>query len=172
MATFVEALDDHRMVTIKATDGDHHRRQVKTSREQGKQALRELPLFKQTTRKSLGLMHRRRKLSKAQFFPRAGYRLTPSRQRNILASLHQQHTRSSAPIDRGGLDSFIRSLPRSLVLRSTRPNSDDAGPHVRAAVGDSGVYAAFPMHDAPLVRHLEAPTLNSTRKAALVGAYL
>ncbi|KAL3208477.1 hypothetical protein MRX96_039036 [Rhipicephalus microplus] len=102
-----------------------------------------------------------------QFFCRAGYRLTLGRRRNILASLHQQHTRSSAPIDRGGLDSFIRRLPRSLVLWSIRPNSDDAGPHVRAAVGDSGVYAAFPMHDAPVVQHQEAPTLNFTRKKAL-----
>ncbi|KAL3208481.1 hypothetical protein MRX96_039040 [Rhipicephalus microplus] len=159
------------MVTFKAPEGDHLRRQVGTSWEQGKQTVRELPLLKQTTSKSLGLMHRRRKLSKAQFFSRAGYLLQLGRRRNILASLHQQHTRSSAPIDRGGLYSSFRSLPRSVVLWSTRPNSDDAGPHVRAAFANSGVCAAFPMHDAPLVPLLEAPTLNSTRKAALMGAY-
>ncbi|KAL3222264.1 hypothetical protein MRX96_050035 [Rhipicephalus microplus] len=106
-------------------------------------------------------------MSKAQFFSRAGYRRQLGRQRNILASLHRQHTRSSAPINRGGLYSSIWSLPRSLVLRSTRPSSDDAGPHVRKAVANSGVCATFQMHDAPLVRHLEAPTLNSTRKAAV-----
>ncbi|XP_075740026.1 uncharacterized protein LOC142786065 [Rhipicephalus microplus] len=103
----------------------------------------------------------------AQFFSRAGFGLTFGRRRNILASLHQQHTRSSAPIDRGGPYSSFRSLPRSVVLWSTGPNSDDAGPHVRAAVGDSGVCAAFPMHDAPVVLRLEAPTLNYTRKTAL-----
>ncbi|KAL3208479.1 hypothetical protein MRX96_039038 [Rhipicephalus microplus] len=107
------------------------------------------------------------KESMAQFFSRDGYRLTLGRRRNILASLHQQRSRSSALIDRGGLYSSFRSLPRSLVLWSTRPNSDDAGPHVRAAVGDSGVCAAFPMHDAPVVQRLEAPTLNYTRKTAL-----
>ncbi|KAL3207677.1 hypothetical protein MRX96_052657 [Rhipicephalus microplus] len=108
----------------------------------------------------------------AQFFSRAGYGLTLGHRRNILASLHQQHTRSSAPIDRGGLDSSFRSRPRSLVLWSTGPNSDDTGPNVRTAVGDSGVCAAFPMHDAPVVQRLEAPTLNYTRKTALVGAFL
>ncbi|KAL3197926.1 hypothetical protein MRX96_044612 [Rhipicephalus microplus] len=109
-------------------------------------------------------------MSKAQFLSRAGYRLTLGRQRNILASLHQQHTKSSAPFDRRGLDSSIRSRPCSVVLWSTRPNSDVAGPHVRAAVGDSGVCAAFPMHDAPVVQRLEAPTLNYTRKAVLSKA--
>ncbi|KAL3208483.1 hypothetical protein MRX96_039042 [Rhipicephalus microplus] len=43
-----------------------------------------------------------------------------------------------------------------------RPNSDDAGPNVRAAVGDSVVCAAFPMHDASVVQLLEVPTLNYT----------
>ncbi|KAL3197927.1 hypothetical protein MRX96_044613 [Rhipicephalus microplus] len=105
--------------------------------------------------------------SKARFLSRAGCQLTLGHQRNILASLHQQHTRSSTPIKRGGLNSSIRSLPRSLVLRSTRPNSDYAGPHLRAAVGDSGVGAAFPMHDAPVVERLEARTLNYTKKTAL-----
>ncbi|KAH8026196.1 hypothetical protein HPB51_016799 [Rhipicephalus microplus] len=243
-----EVLDGHRMVSVKATDGDHHRWQVRTFWEQGKQTVRDSPLLKQTSSKSLVLMHGRQKLhtrssapidrggldspfrsrprslvlwstgpnsddtgpnvptavgdsgvcaafpmhdapvvqrleaptlnytrktalSKAQFFCRAGYRLTLGRRRNILASLHQQHTRSSAPIDRGGLDSSLRSLPRSLVLRSTRPNSDDDEPHVQAADGDSGVCTASQMHDAPVVQRLEASTLNHTRKTALVGAH-
>ncbi|KAL3175805.1 hypothetical protein MRX96_000991 [Rhipicephalus microplus] len=110
---------------------------------------------------------RKTALSKAHFLSRAGYRLTLGHQRNILASLHQQHTRSSAPIDRGGWDNSIRSLPRSVVIRSTRLNRDDAVPHVRTAVGDSGVCAAFPMHDAPVVQRLEAPMLDYTRKTAL-----
>ncbi|KAH8026195.1 hypothetical protein HPB51_016798 [Rhipicephalus microplus] len=78
-----------------------------------------------------------------------------------------EHTTSSAAIGRGGLDSSIRSLPRSEVLWSTQPNSDDGEPHVQAADGDSGVCAAFPMHDAPVVQRLEAQTLNYTRKTAL-----
>ncbi|KAH8026303.1 hypothetical protein HPB51_019180 [Rhipicephalus microplus] len=108
-------------------------------------------------------------MRKAQFFCRAVYRLTLGRRCNILASLHQKRTRSSAPIDRGGLDSFFRSLQRSEVLWSTRPNSDDAGPHVRAAVGVWGVCV---MHDATVVQRLEVPTLNYTRKTALGHALL
>ncbi|KAL3175803.1 hypothetical protein MRX96_000989 [Rhipicephalus microplus] len=65
------------------------------------------------------------------------------------------------------MDSSFRSLPRSLVLWSTRPNSDDGEPHVRAAVGDSGVCATFPIHDAAVVQHLEASTLDYTRKTPL-----
>ncbi|XP_075742076.1 uncharacterized protein LOC142794962 [Rhipicephalus microplus] len=103
--------------------------------------------------------------SKAQFISRAGYRLPLGRRSNVLASLHQQHTTSSAA--RGGRDSSIRSLPRSEVLWSTQPNSDDGELHVRAADGDSGICAAFPMHDAPVVQRLEASTLNYTRETAL-----
>ncbi|KAH7931461.1 hypothetical protein HPB51_029844 [Rhipicephalus microplus] len=165
-----EVLDGHRMVSVKATDGDHHRWQVRTIWEQGKQTVRDSPLLKQTSSKSLVLMHRRQKLSMAQFFSRAGYGLTLGHRRNILASLHQQHTRSSAPIDRCGRDSSSWSLPRSEVLWSTGTNRDDAGPNVRTAVGDSGVCAAFPMHDAPVVQRLEAQTLNYTRKTALSKA--
>ncbi|XP_075726373.1 uncharacterized protein LOC142768305 isoform X2 [Rhipicephalus microplus] len=106
-------------------------------------------------------------MGKAQFLSRAGYGLTLSRRRNVLAYLHQQHTRSSVPIDKGGLYSSFWSLPRSLVLWSTRPNSDDGEPHEWAAVGDSGVSTTFPMHDAPVVQHLEASTLGFTRKTAL-----
>ncbi|XP_075726349.1 uncharacterized protein LOC142768276 [Rhipicephalus microplus] len=88
---------------------------------------------------------------------RHGLRLRIGRRRKIPASPHQQRTRSSAPAQRGGLDSAIRRLPRSALPRMTRDDSDDTGPQARTAPGDSVVCNAFPMHDAALVRRLKAP---------------
>ncbi|XP_075726344.1 uncharacterized protein LOC142768268 isoform X2 [Rhipicephalus microplus] len=88
---------------------------------------------------------------------RHGLRLRIGRRRKIPASPHQQRTRSSAPAQRGGLDSAIRRLPRSALPRMTRADSDDTGPQARTAPGDSVVCNAFPMHDTPLVRRLKAP---------------
>ncbi|XP_075740027.1 uncharacterized protein LOC142786081 [Rhipicephalus microplus] len=93
----------------------------------------------------------------AKFFSRAGSRLTNSRQSNIPASLHQQHARNSATAERGSLDSAIRRFPRCAVPRMIQADSDDTGPQARIAPGDSVACAAFPMHDASLVRHLKAP---------------
>ncbi|KAH7934444.1 hypothetical protein HPB51_029180 [Rhipicephalus microplus] len=92
-----------------------------------------------------------------KFFSQTGLRLTIGRRCKIAASPHQQRTRSSAPAQRGGLDSAIRCLPRSALPRITRADSDDTGPQARTARGDSVVCNAFPMHDAALVRRLKAP---------------
>ncbi|KAL3175804.1 hypothetical protein MRX96_000990 [Rhipicephalus microplus] len=92
-----------------------------------------------------------------KFFSQTRLRLTIGRRCKIAASPHQQRARSSAPAQRGGLDSAVRCLPRSALPQITRADSDDTGPQARTARADSVVCAAFPMHDASLVRRLKAP---------------
>ncbi|XP_075740935.1 uncharacterized protein LOC142788230 [Rhipicephalus microplus] len=90
-------------------------------------------------------------------FSRAGCRLTIGRRQNIRAFPHQQRARSSAPAELGGLDSVIQSIPRGAVPRMIQADSDGTRLLARAAPGDSVVCAAFPMHDASVVRNLKAP---------------